>query len=110
MHTDSGTKIVFLDLEDIQDLHGIVQSVCEAVKHPDNPLLPLGDLHEWDSLRAVPWEGTVIYDEEERLFKCWYGATDVATLELCACSSTMGRAGLSQEESRNLLAKIPSML
>ncbi len=79
MNTDSGNKVVFLDLEEIESLEGIVHTVCEAQKHPDNPLLPLGDLHEWDSLFARPWEGTVIYDHEEDLFKSWYAGKDIRT-------------------------------
>ncbi len=98
MNTDSGTKIVFLDLEDIQSLRGVVQSVCEAVKHPDNPLLPLGDIHEWDSLRAVPWEGTVIYDDEEEMFKCWYGATHVAATSFHALGYTFSEDGIHWEK------------
>ena len=73
MTTTPGTRIVFLDQEAIQATHNVVQTVCEAVKHPDNPVLPLGGKNEWDSVQASPWASrTVIYDEEEGIFKCWY--------------------------------------
>ena len=72
-------RVPFLDLQDVQSRHNVVHAVCEAEKHPNNPVLPLGDHHEWDSLQARPWEGrTVLYDEEERLFKSWYAGTDVS--------------------------------
>ena len=80
--TAPGTQVLFLDLADLQSRHNVVQAVCEATKHPDNPILPLGDLHEWDALQARPWEGrSVIYDEDERLFKCWYAGTDLSVGE-----------------------------
>ena len=64
--TIAGTRILFLDLEDVQSRHNVVQTVCEAVKHPSNPLLPLGRTTEWDDRMASPWASrTIIYDEEE---------------------------------------------
>ena len=72
-------RLLFLDLADVQSRHNVVQAVCQAVKHPDNPVLPLGDSHEWDGMQARPWEGrTIIYDEQERLFKCWYAGSDLS--------------------------------
>jgi hypothetical protein len=72
-------RLLFLDLADVQSRHNVVQAVCQAVKHPDNPVLPLGDAHEWDGMQARPWEGrTIIYDEQERLFKCWYAGSDLS--------------------------------
>ena len=51
----------------------MVQTVCAAQKHPCNPLLPLGGTTEWDDRMASPWASrTVVYDEEEKVFKCWY--------------------------------------
>lgn len=80
MTTAPGTRIVFLDLEDVQACHNVVQKVCEAVKHPNNPLLPLGDIHEWDSVQARPWESrTVLYDDDEGIFKCWYCGSDLSS-------------------------------
>ena len=62
-----GNRLLFLDLADVQSRHNVVQAVCQAAKHRDNPVLPLGDAHEWDGMQARPWEGrTILYDEEER--------------------------------------------
>ena len=73
-----GNRILFLDLEEMEELEGVVQRVTEAEKHPLNPVLPLGDLGEWDSTQARPWESrTVLYDPEDGLFKCWYAGADL---------------------------------
>lgn len=69
----NGSRHLFLDLDDVESMHNVVQTVCEATKHPDNPVLPLGAEDEWDSCQASPWASrTVIYDDEERIFKAWY--------------------------------------
>jgi len=73
MTIERGKRVVFLDMESVQSTHNVIQAVCEATKHPSNPLLPLGKAGEWDNRRASPWASrTVIYDEEDRIFKCWY--------------------------------------
>jgi len=65
-------------MEDLAETHNVKLSVVQAEKHGNNPLIPLGDLNEWDCGQARPWEGrSVIYDEEDRLFKAWYSGTDV---------------------------------
>jgi hypothetical protein len=64
-------------MKEVKELDGVVQSVVEAKKHPTNPVLPLGKLNEFDSMRASPWAGrTVLYDNEEKLFKAWYSGLD----------------------------------
>ena len=69
----------FLTMDHIQQCHNVVQSVCEATKHPSNPLLPLGRLDEWDATQASPWAcRTVLYDDDDGLFKCWYNGTDLS--------------------------------
>ena len=68
---------LFFSMDDLTDSRNIELSVMEAQKHEQNPLIPLGDLNEWDSAQARPWEGrSVIYDEEDGLYKAWYGGTD----------------------------------
>ena len=72
-------RVLFLDLADVQTRHNVVHSVCQASKHPSNPVLAQGDAHEWDGLQARPWESrTILYDDEERIFKCWYAGTDLS--------------------------------
>jgi hypothetical protein len=75
----AGGAQLFLLPGDFEDARNVVHRVLAAEKHPDNPLLPLGDVTEWDALQARPWESrTIIYDEEERLFKCWYAGSDLS--------------------------------
>ena len=75
----SERRVLFLDLAEVQSCHNVVHAVCQASKHPNNPVLPQGDAHDWDGLQARPWEGrTILYDDEERLFKCWYAGTDLS--------------------------------
>lgn len=69
---------LFFDMKDISNLDGIELNVTSAQKYVHNPILPLGDLNEWDSVQARPWEGrSVIYDNEEGLFKCWYSGNNL---------------------------------
>ena len=79
MRASPQARILFLDMAMVEEQRNVVQRVVEATKHPANPVLPLGDVHEWDSAQARPWESrSVIYDEEEGLFKCWYAGTDLS--------------------------------
>jgi hypothetical protein len=97
----SELRLPFLDLADVQSRHNVVHTVCQASKHPNNPVLPLGDAHEWDGLQARPWEGrTVLYDEEERLFKCWYAGTDVSVERWWATGYAISEDGVHWEKPR----------
>ena len=63
LDTTSKTHVLFLDMQEVTDLWNVRMSVVEAEKHPLNPSLPLGDINEWDSRQAAPWEvRTVLYD------------------------------------------------
>lgn len=78
LDTTPGTHVLFFDMAEFQHLHGVRRTVVEAGKHPLNPVLPLGPVGAWDSVKAAPWETrTVIYDEEDDLFKAWYGGIDL---------------------------------
>ncbi len=78
LDTTSKTHVLFLDMQEVTDLWNVRMSVVEAEKHPLNPSLPLGDINEWDSRQAAPWEvRTVLYDEQEDIFKAWYGGIDI---------------------------------
>ena len=73
LDTSANTHVLFLDMAEMAELRGVVQAVCPAEKHPRNPIMPLGDVDEWDCRRNRVWSGrTVMYDEEDGLFKCWY--------------------------------------
>jgi hypothetical protein len=96
MKAAPGARILFLDEDPVETQHNIVQRVSEAIKHPANPILPPGDVTEWDSLQARPWESrTVIYDEEEKLFKCWYAGTDLSTERWWATGHAISEDGVN---------------
>jgi hypothetical protein len=60
---------LFVDFEQVELIDNIVRTFHAAEKHPANPVL-----HKekpWESDRGT-W-GSVIYDDEARLFKSWYG-------------------------------------
>ncbi len=70
--TTSQTHILFLDLLEVEDTHNVEVVVNPAEKCSANPVLPLGDVGEWDFRRASNWGGTTIFDEDEKIFKMWY--------------------------------------
>ena len=57
---------------------------------------------EWDSGRASPWAGrSVIYDEEEGLFKMWYAGTDAGPGEKCINTGyALSSDGITWEKPR----------
>jgi len=62
-------KQLFIDDYIIEQLNGAEKILNQPVKHPDNPLV----------VQDQPWEengpgySTVMYDEQEGIFKLWYG-------------------------------------
>ena len=71
--------VLFFGTEEMVDSENISIRVCEAQKHPLNPLIPLGRVDEWDAMRAAPWSvRTVLFDEKDSLFKCWYTGSDLS--------------------------------
>ena len=94
--TEPGTRVLFLGLDSVQARHNVVQTVCEASKHPDNPLLQLGDMDEWDAVQARPWETrSIIFDEDEGIFKCWYCGSDLDTKRWWASGYAESEDGLN---------------
>ena len=74
---------LFVDFDRVEALDNIKRVFHSAEKHPGNPVL--GKQKPWE-LDAGTW-GSVIYDDEERIFKAWYGGTsgrDVALLRIKA--------------------------
>lgn len=93
--------ILFLDRDAVEATPNVTQRVMAAVKHPANPVLPLGDVHEWDALRAAPWGArSVIYDAEERLFKCWYLGKDLEHRRWRATGYAVSDDGVHWEKPR----------
>jgi hypothetical protein len=60
---------LFVDLDNVESLENVRQVFHVAEKHPDNPVLR--KVKPWENDRGT-W-GSVIYDDEEKLFKVWYG-------------------------------------
>jgi len=74
----AGEAMLFFDLEEIEETRNVVRSVCRAQKHPHNPVMLQGDKDRWDSGDASPWAARgVMYDPEDRLFKCWYNGSQM---------------------------------
>src|ERR1019366_5458057 len=72
LDTSSGTYVLFLDMQEVESLHNIELVVNQAEKHPGNPVVPTGDLNDFDYHQASSWAGSVIFDEDEKVFKLWY--------------------------------------
>jgi len=101
MDTAPGKRILFLDMEAVQSRHNVVQTVCEATKHPANPLLPLGLITEWDDRMASPWASrSVIYDEEEKIFKCWYNGESFSDERWFATGYAVSEDGIAWHKPR----------
>jgi len=66
--------LLVLDRESVAAAEGVTFHLNQARKHPENPLLLPGAPPDWDSLQVI-WPGTVLYDAQERLFRCWYSGT-----------------------------------
>src|ERR1700722_7899946 len=60
---------LFVDLDHVETLDNVRQVFHSARKHPDNPVLR--KVKPWENDRGT-W-GSVLYDEEEKIFKAWYG-------------------------------------
>jgi len=74
-----GTEVLFFDLAEIDQINRVRLSVCQATKHPNNPVMIPGDKDKWDSAQSGPWSmRTVLYDPDMKKFRCWYTGTDIA--------------------------------
>ncbi|OPZ87612.1 MAG: hypothetical protein BWY76_00368 [bacterium ADurb.Bin429] len=69
------TVHLILDEQSVARFDGVTFHLNPAEKHPENPVLLPGAPHQWDSLQ-VAWPGTVLYDAEAGLFRCWYSGLD----------------------------------
>ncbi len=86
-------KQLFIDDHLIDEVRGLTKKLNQPKKHPQNPVL-LQD-RPWED--AGPSYGTVIYDQEERLFKMWYevlsqtgGTGKISETRLCYATSSDG--------------------
>ncbi len=63
---------LFVDDHWIESLQNIVRTLNQPVRHPQNPVLRSDQ--PWEDGMVVLQPGTVIYDEQEKIFKMWYEA------------------------------------
>jgi hypothetical protein len=66
---------LMLDAQGAGDVKGLEFKLNQARKHPENPVLSPGYPHQFDSL-SVSWPATVLYDKNEKIFRCWYTTLD----------------------------------
>ena len=64
-----GVRQLFFDNHFIAELDGLERVVNQASKPDVNPVLRRE--HPWEQFRAMIY-GTVLYDEDDQLFKMWY--------------------------------------
>ena len=60
---------LFIDDQDIESIQGARRVANRALKHPNNPII-IGD-KPWDAYRPQIF-GTVLFDEQQNLFRMWY--------------------------------------
>ena len=63
------TKFLLLDNRIIEKTYNVLLEVGKVEKHPANPLF--GEDKHWEK-RFDNLYGNVIYDREEKIYKCWY--------------------------------------
>ena len=67
LKADAGTKVLFLDLKEIQHLDGLDLSVNTAQKHPD-PVITAGRRSDFDSQGA----GKLAVIKQNGVYRAWY--------------------------------------
>ena len=68
---DKGTAYLFIDDAHIESLEGATKGVVPAQKVSDPPLIEKDE--PWEEEWSIGSYINVIYDDEENLFKMWYG-------------------------------------
>src|SRR5882762_3290107 len=72
LDTTSHTYVLFLDMQEVESLKNVELVVNKAEKVAGNPILPTGDMGDWDYDQASTWGGAILYDEDDKIFKLWY--------------------------------------
>src|ERR1700722_16433305 len=62
LDTTPRTYVLFLDMHEVEALHNVELVVNQAEKHPANPVLPTGDMNDFDFAQASTWAGSIIFD------------------------------------------------
>lgn len=66
--------VLFLDLQEVEQLRGIQACLAKAQKYEGNPVVRVGKVDAPDALQVV-WPFAVLFDRKDQLFKMWYSAT-----------------------------------
>ncbi len=67
---DAGSRVqLFVDQEIVKSSENVSFKLHQGIKHPQNPLLKAEK--PWEGWRLEIY-GTVLFDEEENIFKMWY--------------------------------------
>ncbi len=77
---------LFIDDLVIEELSNVQLTLHQPTKHPHNPVLRADK--PWEA-RSVALYGTVLYDQEDQIFKMWYRAID-DTVYACYATSRDG--------------------
>jgi hypothetical protein len=75
-----GAPQLFVDYDQVDSLDNVVRVFHPAEKHPSNPVLR--KQKPWETDRGT-W-GSVIFDDQERVFKAWYGGTSGRDISGCS--------------------------
>ena len=86
---------LFVDRQIVHSTEGIAFTLHPARKHPLNPLLKAD--RPWEGWRINIY-GTVLFDEEERLFKMWYGGHSTEWFPHFATHYATSRDGIHWEK------------
>ena len=82
-------KQLFVDDDIIQEMTGLRRVVNQFEKYEGNPVLQAEE--PWEGLRIGEFD--LLYDEEERLFKCWYpGCCAFYDRDVAAGDNSLGYA------------------
>jgi len=98
LDTTPDTYVLFLDMQEVEDLFLCEQVVNKATKHPNNPVLDVGNVEDWDSDRAGNWAGSLIYDPSDKLFKIWYYGRDYRTASRVSPETSHSGIGYAYSE------------
>jgi hypothetical protein len=82
---------LFVDQAIVRDTKRVSFTLHPATKHPANPLIKVDQ--PWESWRVLLY-GSVLYDDDEKLFKMWYQTADSPEFPSGALETTTGTAAL----------------
>jgi hypothetical protein len=83
---DRRTAALFVDFADVSSQRNLQRTFHQAEKHGTKPVLTQGE--PWE--RAGGMCGSVVFDEEQQLFKAWYMAGEDHAHTVCLATSTDG--------------------